>query len=102
MLKVCMISGSFEYDSEESLSNFKDHLKKHQLDIEVTMIVNTNPSITLVLVQYSPIRPHGYSRAADKTCRGVRISRFRMRDEVPFSVALKCVLTDGMDGTRQT
>ena len=39
MLKVCMISGSFEYDSEESLSNFRDHLKKHQLDIEVTMIV---------------------------------------------------------------
>ena len=39
MLKVCMISGSFEYGSEESLSNFKDHLKKHQLDIEVTMII---------------------------------------------------------------
>jgi hypothetical protein len=34
-----MISGSFEYGSEESLSNFKDHLKKHQLDIEVTMII---------------------------------------------------------------
>ena len=38
-LKVCMISGSFEYDSEESLSIFKDHLKKHQLDIETTMII---------------------------------------------------------------
>ena len=41
-LKVCMISGSFEYGSEESLSNFKDHLKKYQQDIETTMIIYKN------------------------------------------------------------
>lgn len=38
-LKVCMISGSFEYDSEESLSIFKEYLKTRQLDIETTMII---------------------------------------------------------------
>ena len=37
-----MISGSFEYGSEESLSNFKDHLKKYQQDIETTMIIYKN------------------------------------------------------------
>jgi type 1 glutamine amidotransferase len=40
-MKLVMISGSFEYDSEKSLSLFKDYLKKNH-DIESTLIVYTS------------------------------------------------------------
>ena len=37
-MKLCMLSGSFEYDSERSLGLFRDHLARRG-DIETTLIV---------------------------------------------------------------
>ena len=48
-LNVCMISGSFEYDSEESLQIFQNYLVENYPQIKTTLIIyqdeDNNPSV---------------------------------------------------------
>lgn len=51
-LNVCMISGSFEYDSEESLQIFQNYLVENYPQIKTTLIIyqdeDNNPSLEVL------------------------------------------------------